>query len=83
MSRSSHNRVAFWSRSVATLIGVCRDLTPGLTALSLSSYAPVTMKFKRKSKSRMGMRPSDEQEQGFFYFKGEEKTSRSAGCLSS
>ncbi|MQL90511.1 hypothetical protein Taro_023102 [Colocasia esculenta] len=36
-SRSSHHPVTFWSRPVATLTGVCRDLTPGLTALSPSS----------------------------------------------
>ncbi|MQM09870.1 hypothetical protein Taro_042750, partial [Colocasia esculenta] len=37
-SRSSHHPVVSWSRPVATLTGVCRDLSPGLTALSLSLY---------------------------------------------
>ncbi|MQL97309.1 hypothetical protein Taro_030004 [Colocasia esculenta] len=43
LSRSSHNPVAFWPRPVVTLIGVFRDLTPGLTALSLSLYVPVAI----------------------------------------
>ncbi|MQL72370.1 hypothetical protein Taro_004723 [Colocasia esculenta] len=37
-SRSSHHPVAFWFRPVTTLTGVYRDLTLGLTALSLSLY---------------------------------------------
>ncbi|MQM10509.1 hypothetical protein Taro_043401, partial [Colocasia esculenta] len=40
---TSHNPVAFWPRPIATLTGVCRDLTPGLTALSLSLYVPVAI----------------------------------------
>ncbi|MQL97731.1 hypothetical protein Taro_030426 [Colocasia esculenta] len=39
-SRSSHHPIAFCSRPIATLTGACRDLTLGLTALSLSLYVP-------------------------------------------